>query len=137
MTADVRRRIGRPGAAHPNYKGGWRDEFGYIHIGKKLRSHIVWNAAHPDDPILPGQVIHHRNEIKDDDRPENLEKLPSQSVHAAMHFAQPRPHLRKTQAKPCEHCGGTLTLRQQYERRRFCSYPCSVAFRTGRPRAGY
>ncbi|KKN56728.1 hypothetical protein LCGC14_0569570 [marine sediment metagenome] len=29
------------------------------------KSHIVWNVHHPDDPILPGEVIHHKDENHD------------------------------------------------------------------------
>jgi hypothetical protein len=86
MTPEIRARIGRAGSQNHNYRGGWKDDFGYIHIGGVLRSHVVWDASHPDDPIKHGEVIHHRNGVKNDDRPENLEKLSSQSVHASLHL---------------------------------------------------
>ena len=36
-------------------------------------------------PLRPGEIVHHKNRIRYDDRPENLEVLPSQSVHIALH----------------------------------------------------
>jgi hypothetical protein len=87
MTPEIRSRIGRSGASNGNFKGGWRDEYGYVHIGDVLRSHIVWNETHPDDPIRRDEVIHHANHVKDDDRPENLTKFASQSDHWKQHVA--------------------------------------------------
>lgn len=56
---------------------------GYI-----LRYHLVWNLAHPDDPVLPGEVVHHRNEDCTDDRIDNLEKQSGQSEHWQLHASQ-------------------------------------------------
>lgn len=36
-------------------------------------------------PLLPGEVVHHINEIKRDNRPENLHVFPSQAEHARHH----------------------------------------------------
>lgn len=36
-------------------------------------------------PLKSGEVVHHKNQQRDDDRPENLEVLESQAVHIAMH----------------------------------------------------
>jgi hypothetical protein len=55
------------------------------------RSHLVWNTAHPDDLVLPGENIHHLNKQRDDDRLENLHKMPKRE-HIGMHSkADPRP----------------------------------------------
>ncbi|MBM3744577.1 MAG: HNH endonuclease [Acidobacteria bacterium] len=35
--------------------------------------------------LLPGEVVHHINGDIRDNRPENLEVLPSQAVHASIH----------------------------------------------------
>ncbi len=53
--------------------------------GKRLpRAYVVWNKYNPNDPIKPGEVIHHKNEDKLDDRIENLQKLPD-SEHRRLH----------------------------------------------------
>lgn len=36
-------------------------------------------------PLLPGEVVHHKNHDKHDNRPENLLVLASQSEHARLH----------------------------------------------------
>lgn len=77
------------GPDHPRWKGGeHKGKNGYVTVWtgtkNRLRSHVVWEQAHPDDPILPGEHIHHVNHVRDDDRPENLEKLPA-SAHQRLH----------------------------------------------------
>jgi hypothetical protein len=44
------------------------------HSGELPRSHLVWNRAHPDDLVQPGEQVRHVNRVRDDDRIENLEK---------------------------------------------------------------
>ena len=53
--------------------------------GKRiLRSHAVWNDNHPEDPILPGEVVHHDDENKKNDLPGNLLKM-TDAKHRALH----------------------------------------------------
>jgi HNH endonuclease len=76
----------RRGVDANNFRGGWLNKWtGYRMIGSVLEHRIVWDRAHPDDPVAAGEVIHHINGIKTDNRPENLEKLPSQSAHFSLH----------------------------------------------------
>lgn len=56
-----------------------------------LRSHKVWNEAHPDDFVQKGEEVHHENEIRDDDRPENLRKMTS-AEHDALHWRKRKKH---------------------------------------------
>lgn len=41
-------------------------------------------------PLQPGEIVHHINGDTRDNRPENLEVLPDQGVHARMHLRRGR-----------------------------------------------
>tara|TARA_Y100000310_G_C20611378_1_gene778166 strand:- start:879 stop:1466 length:588 start_codon:yes stop_codon:yes gene_type:complete len=45
----------------------------------------VWLENNPDDPIMDGEIIHHKNGVHEDNAPENLGKLENQNVHASLH----------------------------------------------------
>lgn len=74
---------------------GKRKRDGYVYILKKehpnadkrgyvKRSWLVWEG-HTGHMVTPPEVIHHKNGIRDDDRFENLELLPSLSAHIKEH----------------------------------------------------
>lgn len=52
--------------------------------GKVVESRYVWWLNYPDDPILPYEVIHHINGNRQDNRIENLAKLPW-AGHSRLH----------------------------------------------------
>jgi hypothetical protein len=129
MTEEVRAKIGSAvtGENNPNWiDGSWRTSDGRVYVwvpyversehptirsdGYVRRSHYAWNKAHPEDPVRQGQVVHHRNEVKDDDRPENLHKT-VQSDHAREHGVGRRhtPEARERMSR-------AQTLRRQRER---------------------
>ena len=67
----------------------WTTRKGYVvvrHEGRdRYRSHLVWNEAHPEDPIdTTKHVIHHIDHVTDHDVPSNLEKL-TRSEHMKAH----------------------------------------------------
>lgn len=48
------------------------------------KSHLVWNAYRPDNPVRDGEVIHHINGDPEDNRAENLVKM-TLAEHEALH----------------------------------------------------
>jgi hypothetical protein len=66
------------------------DYLKFWHQGKALRVHRSVLEQKLGRTLKPGEVVHHRNEDKLDNRPENLEALPSQSVHMILHHLQRR-----------------------------------------------
>ena len=72
---------------HPKWKGGeFISKDGYIMIytenGYKLKHRLIYEKKY--GPIPPGCIIHHKNEIKTDNRLSNLE-LMKRSQHAIHH----------------------------------------------------
>ena len=82
------------GERHPRWKGGEYMNGGYIMILRPdhprasygyVRRAIIVLEEKLGRPIKDGCDCHHKNEIKDDDRPENLEEVPH-GRHAALHL---------------------------------------------------
>jgi HNH endonuclease len=66
------------------------DYLKFWHQGKAHRVHRSVLEDKIGRKLKPGEVVHHRNEDKLDNRPENLEALPSQSVHMILHHLMRR-----------------------------------------------
>jgi hypothetical protein len=92
----------KPGAEHPNWRGGEIRNKGYVYIHspdhpRRDKRQYVKRAVLVVERtlgrfLLSSEHVHHRNEIKDDDRPENLEVL-SPEAHSHRHPSIP-PVLR-------------------------------------------
>lgn len=91
------------GEDNPIWKGGIKKTYGYITIlspdhpnkgkyGYVHRSRLVAEKC-LDRYLTPEEVIHHINEIRDDDRPKNLYLFSSQSIHIKFHFLKNKPKL--------------------------------------------
>lgn len=58
--------------------------------GKTYYCHRAVAEWHLGRPLLPGEVVHHRDENRHDDHPDNLMVLPSQRVHMLLHWYRRR-----------------------------------------------
>lgn len=83
------------GAEHHSWKGGEVMSAGYVHVyapdhpRRRASSPYVARCRLVMEAVLgrllePGELVHHRNGIKTDDRPENLVVL-TRSAHVAEH----------------------------------------------------
>ena len=89
---------------HSNWKGGRRvDSSGYVvaRTGQSTRDreHRTVAATMLGRPLQPHEHVHHRNEVKTDNRPENLEVLTARE-HALRHL----PNRPKPQPIECARC---------------------------------
>lgn len=82
-----------PGPSHPGWQGGVHVGHGYVYIlrhghpcadkdGYVMRAIIVWEETN-GMPFPKGMEPHHKNLVRNDDRPENIEPLTMAKHHHA------------------------------------------------------
>lgn len=102
----------RNGKNNPRWNGGKsRHMEGYIRISRPehhrassgyVYEHILVYEEFHRCCVLPWARIHHINEIKDDNRPENLLLCPNISKHRAIHVEQNRLVINRRKCSVCD-----------------------------------
>jgi hypothetical protein len=170
-----RRAVARPGktagTANPNWRGGRHKVNGtYITIyapehpaaGRDgyVAEHVALAYDRYGHAAPEGEVVHHVNMLKHDNRPENLvyvekrkhhlmhrqleQLIPSLMEQGIVEFdlehgyhlpgSNPSP-LVWDQERRCEQCGGAFVVRSpKSDFQRFCGQPCVAIWRRGRSR---
>ncbi len=90
----------KSGESHPNWKGGRsEDEMGYIRIvtgpNERKKEHVVIMENIIGRSMCSNECVHHKNEIKNDNRIENLQ-LMTKSDHGKLHNKDRRPEENST-----------------------------------------
>jgi len=90
-----RRKNGHPTTVPVGTRTKYPD--GYVHVkvaeGKWVPEHIVVAEKSIGRPMMSNEVVHHRNGIHDDNRPENL-KVVTKSEHQRIHWEAEQIGLR-------------------------------------------
>jgi len=93
-TGEVREKMSKKASGHlgelnSRYKGCYRSGEGYILIyiapGEYRKQADLVMEAILGRPLNPEEIVSHKNRIRDDDRPENLELFANQSEHMSYH----------------------------------------------------
>jgi len=129
---------------HPGWKGGRRiNSAGYveIHLPDHSRArgngyvfeHILVAEEKLGRPLALNEVVHHRNKVKTDNSPENLEVI-MRGEHSHIHA---RPQSRVDLI--CPVCGKTFSSKPSHVKKRTtCSPECAgvlfAKYYTGKPR---
>lgn len=109
-------KTGRVRERNPNWRGGRVVEpHGYVLLRRPdhpnadcrgyVYEHIAVMTDHLGRALAPGEEVHHDNEVKDDNRIENLILCATKADHIALHRSPMCPHGHAESAGSVEHKG--------------------------------
>ncbi|MEK9207765.1 MAG: hypothetical protein AAB922_04735 [Patescibacteria group bacterium] len=115
------------------WKGGqYIDSHGYVYLRAEGHPRVANNYVKRAVLVLenkierylsPGEISHHVNGVKNDDRPENLEVM-TRDAHNKYHASLIKGFDSRVNVS-CEHCG--LIFKDRItSNRRFCSHSCTA-----------
>lgn len=129
------------GSKNPNWKGGRaKTGGGYIlvkapagHPNARKSGYILEHrlvaATTKGDALSASEIVHHENEIKHDNRPENL-TITDKPKHTRFHgTGDKNPRFVLKVPKECERCGKQfIPSHGNYKRNKYCSRKCTNTF---------
>lgn len=95
-------RRSRPRYERVRARGYWmlyRPDHPYASKRGYIMEHRVVIEAREGRYLLPGEVVHHMNHVKDDNRPENLMLLEDQAAHGRLHRPVGDTHTKSNAAR--------------------------------------
>lgn len=129
------------GSNNPKWKGGkYKNAAGYILVkapsghpnARKdgyMLEHRLIASERKGESLSESEIVHHKNEVKDDNRPENLE-ITEKPLHTSFHVKGPKNHnfVVKT-PKECLRCGAKfIGTYGNHTRNKYCSRKCANTF---------
>lgn len=122
------KKCSRSGKFNPSYKGkAWKTTHGYLKLsrnGKQVYEHRYVMEQHLGRKLTKGEVVHHANGDRSDNRIENLEVFVSNSAHFRLAHTNPDTHGLYT----CPTCNKEFVRQKTWVKidTPYCSRQCAV-----------